>query len=45
MLFDYLEAGDTINNFVEDFPRITKEHVVAVLELARQRLEQEAEST
>jgi len=34
-LFDYLEAGDPLDEFLADFPNVTKEHAVAVLELAR----------
>jgi uncharacterized protein (DUF433 family) len=34
-LFDYIEAGDTIDDFVDGFPPITREHVLAVLELAK----------
>lgn len=33
-LFDYLEGGDTIEDFLEGFPPITREQAVAVLELA-----------
>ena len=34
-LFDYIEAGDTIDEFLDGFPPITREHVLAVLELAK----------
>lgn len=34
-LFDYVEAGDTIDDFLDAFPPITREHVLAVLELAK----------
>jgi uncharacterized protein (DUF433 family) len=34
-LFDYLEAGDTLDEFLQDFPTISRSHAVAVLELAR----------
>jgi uncharacterized protein (DUF433 family) len=34
-LFDYLEAGDSITEFLVDFPNVTLEHAVAVLEMAR----------
>lgn len=43
-LFDYLEAGDTIDTFLDSFPPITREHAVAVLELARQTLNQDAQA-
>jgi uncharacterized protein (DUF433 family) len=32
---DYLEAGDTLNDFLEDFPSVSREHAIAVLELAK----------
>ncbi len=31
-LFDYLKAGHSLNNFLEDFPSVTKEHAIQVLE-------------
>jgi uncharacterized protein (DUF433 family) len=34
-LFDYLEAGDTLNEFLADFPSVAREVAVAVLEQAR----------
>jgi uncharacterized protein (DUF433 family) len=34
-LFDYIEAGDTIDDFVDGFSPIPREHVLAVLELAK----------
>jgi uncharacterized protein (DUF433 family) len=37
-LIDYLEAGDDINQFLDDFPTVTKKQVVAVLEQARKHL-------
>src|SRR5271154_3733254 len=36
-LFDYLEAGDPLTEFLADFPNVTREHAVAVLEMARRR--------
>jgi len=33
-LFDYLEAGDLLTEFLADFPNVTREHAVAVLEMA-----------
>lgn len=32
-LFDYLKGGDTLDEFLDDFPSVTKEHAIAVLEL------------
>ncbi len=37
-LLDYLEAGDSLREFLEDFPSVTREQAVAALELARQML-------
>ena len=41
-LFDYLEAGDPLDEFLEDFPSVSRVQVVAVLELARRLLLQRA---
>jgi uncharacterized protein (DUF433 family) len=30
-LFDYLKAGHPLNDFLEDFPSVTKEHAIQVL--------------
>ena len=37
-LFDYLEAGDTLEDFLKSFPSVTREQAVAALELAREAL-------
>jgi len=37
-LIDYLEAGDPLAAFLRDFPSVTREHAVAVLELAKSAL-------
>lgn len=37
-LFDYLETGHTLDDFLEGFPPITKEQAVKVLALARTQL-------
>ena len=34
-LFDYLEAGDSLEVFLDEFPSVTREQAVAALELAR----------
>ena len=34
-LFEYLEAGDTIDDFLDGFPTVTREQIVAVLETAK----------
>jgi uncharacterized protein (DUF433 family) len=37
-LFDYLEGGDTLEDFLEGFPPITREHAIAVLKMAERTL-------
>ena len=37
-LFDYLEGKSSLEEFLEDFPSVSREKVVAVLEAARERL-------
>lgn len=37
-LFEHLEAGDSLETFVRDFPDVTLEHAAAVLAAAEQRL-------
>ncbi len=37
-LIDYLEAGDPLAVFLDAFPSVTREHAVAVLELAKRAL-------
>ena len=37
-LIDYLEAGDSLDDFLIDFPSVSREHAVAVLELAQSAL-------
>ncbi len=34
-LVDYLEAGDSLDDFLADFPSVSREHAIAVLELAK----------
>ena len=33
-LFDHLEAGISLDEFLEDFPTVSKEQVIATLEIA-----------
>lgn len=40
-LFDYLEGGDSLDDFLEGFPGVTREQAIAVLELAGQGLLQQ----
>ncbi|HEY2323798.1 MAG TPA: DUF433 domain-containing protein [Thermoanaerobaculia bacterium] len=35
-LFDYLEAGDSLDKFLASFPSVTREQAVAALELAKE---------
>ncbi|MGZ8489780.1 MAG: DUF433 domain-containing protein [Candidatus Binatia bacterium] len=37
-LIEYLEANDSLNDFLEDFPSVSREHAIAVLELAKTAL-------
>lgn len=37
-LLDYLEGGDTIDDFLEGFPTVRREQVVAFLEEAKDRM-------
>ena len=37
-LFDYLEGGETIDDFLEGFPGVSREQAIAVIELAQEQL-------
>jgi uncharacterized protein (DUF433 family) len=37
-LLDYLEAGDSIDEFLEGFPTVTREQVITFLEQAKDKL-------
>ena len=41
-LFDHLEAGYSIDYFLSQFPSVRREQVVALLEAAKKRTEQES---
>jgi uncharacterized protein (DUF433 family) len=43
-LIDYLEAGDRLDDFLRNFPSVTREQAVAALELAREAVEARARS-
>ena len=44
-LFDYLEEGDTLDEFLDDFPSVSREHAIKVLEKMKDAfLAQEYES-
>ena len=34
-LFDYLEAGDSLDQFLHSFPSVSKDQAIAALELAK----------
>ena len=38
-LFDYIEAGEPLDEFLRQFPSVEREQAIAVLELARNALE------
>ena len=40
-LFDYIEGGDDLSEFLDDFPSVSKETALAVLEMARKSLTSE----
>ena len=37
-LLDYLEAGDSLGEFLDHFPSVSREQAVAALELAKEML-------
>jgi len=37
-LLDYLEAGETIDDFLDGFPSVSREQVISFLEMAKDRL-------
>jgi len=37
-LMDYIEEGSSLDEFLEDFPTVSREHAIAVLELAKESL-------
>ena len=37
-LMDYLEAGDSLDDFLEDFPTVSRKQAVAFLEEASERM-------
>ena len=44
-LFDYLEEGDSLDEFLDDFPDVSKAHAIRVLEKMKEAfLAQEYES-
>jgi uncharacterized protein (DUF433 family) len=37
-LFDYIEGGDTLDEFLRQFPSVTREQAIGALEIARDTL-------
>jgi uncharacterized protein (DUF433 family) len=44
-LIDYLEAGDSLDDFLEDFPSVSREQAVLFLELAKEALMAQANAS
>jgi uncharacterized protein (DUF433 family) len=42
ILFDYLEAGDSLDVFLDEFPSVDREQAIAALELAREAISSDA---
>jgi len=41
-LFDYLEGGDALDEFLNDYPSVSREQAVAALEMGREMIEAHA---
>lgn len=41
-LFDSLEAGDSLDQFLDDYPSVSREQALAALELAREAASEHA---
>ena len=41
-LYDYLEGGDSLDEFLDDFPSVKREQAIAALELGREMAEKNA---
>ncbi|MEN8180313.1 MAG: DUF433 domain-containing protein [Pseudomonadota bacterium] len=37
-LIDYLEQGEPLDTFLDDFPSVTREQAIQILELAKEKL-------
>lgn len=45
-LFDYIEEGDSLDEFLDDFPAVSREHAIKVLEKMKETfLRHDHEST
>jgi uncharacterized protein (DUF433 family) len=43
-LMDYLKAGDRVDDFIQDFPTVTRAQVEAVLDVANEAVDRHARS-
>ena len=43
-LFDCLESGESLDEFLDQFPTVTREQALSILELSKERLLTEYES-
>lgn len=41
-LFEYLEMGDTLDEFLRQFPTVTRDQAIAVLEMSRRAARSES---
>ena len=41
-LYDYLEAGDALDEFLDNFPSVSRDQAIAALELGREMTEARA---
>ena len=44
ILIEHLEAGDRLDEFLEDYPSVSREQAVGALEMAMERLSREDEA-
>jgi uncharacterized protein (DUF433 family) len=44
-LLDYLEGGETLDEFLENFPTVTREQAIAALEQAKEALLEDLEAS
>lgn len=42
-LFDYIETGETLESFLEDFPSVKREQALKLLEIAEKLVSETAE--
>jgi uncharacterized protein (DUF433 family) len=41
-LFDHLEAGESIDDFLDGFPSVRRDQVIALLEISQERVHEPA---